>query len=82
MRLRNRGAACLQLSQVKRNIVRFPEDFMSQFTTEEILGDFLKSQNATLNEKGNKRKIPHSPICAYFFGGIPTASTKDFRNPL
>ena len=45
--------------QVKRNIARFPEDFMFQLTTEEIPGDFLKSQNATLNENGNKRGIKY-----------------------
>ena len=32
--------------QVKRNIARFPEDFMFQLTKEEI--DFVKSQFATL----------------------------------
>ena len=62
--------------QVKRNIVRFPEDFMFQLTTEEdeILKsqiatsrneDFSKSQFATLNENGNKRglhikKLPYA----------------------
>ena len=35
--------------QVKRNIERFPEDFMFQLTKEE--NEFLKSQNATLDEK-------------------------------
>ena len=49
--------------QVKRNIVRFPEDFMFQLTTEE--DGFLKSQFATLNENGNKRglhikKLPYA----------------------
>ena len=41
--------------QVKRNINRFPEDFMFQLTKEEIPEEFLKSQIATLNENGNKR---------------------------
>ena len=36
--------------QVKRNITRFPEDFMFQLTKDEIPEDFLKSQIATLNE--------------------------------
>ena len=36
--------------QVKRNIARFPEDFMFQLTKGEIPEDFLKSQIATLNE--------------------------------
>ena len=43
--------------QVKRNIVRFPEDFMFQLTKGEIPEDFLKSQIATLNENGNKRGL-------------------------
>ena len=43
--------------QVKRNITRFPEDFMFQLTKDEIHEDFLKSQIATLNENGNKRGL-------------------------
>lgn len=43
--------------QVKRNITRFPEDFMFQLTKDEIPEDFLKSQIATLNENGNKRGL-------------------------
>ena len=43
--------------QVKRNITRFPEDFMFQLTKDEIPKDFLKSQIATLNENGNKRGL-------------------------
>ena len=51
--------------QVKRNITRFPEDFMFQLTREEIPDSFSKSQIATLNEKGNKRgcnikKLPYA----------------------
>lgn len=51
--------------QVKRNITRFPEDFMFQLSKEEIPENFLKSQNATLNENGNKRglhikKLPYA----------------------
>ena len=51
--------------QVKRNIVRFPEDFMFQLTKGEIPEDFLKSQIATLNGNGNKRglhikKLPYA----------------------
>ena len=51
--------------QVKRNIARFPEDFMFQLTKGEIPEDFLKSQIATLNENGNKRglhikKLPYA----------------------
>ncbi|MGN0340120.1 MAG: ORF6N domain-containing protein [Lachnospira sp.] len=51
--------------QVKRNIARFPEDFMFQLTKGEISEEFLKSQIATLNENGNKRglhikKLPYA----------------------
>ena len=49
--------------QVKRNISRFPEDFMFQLNKEEIPEGFSKSQFATLNEKSNRqgsniKKIP------------------------
>ena len=40
--------------QVKRNIERFPEDFMFQLTINEI-PESLKSQFATLNISNNKR---------------------------
>ena len=40
---------------VKRNISRFPEDFMFQLNREEIPGGFSKSQFATLNEKSNRQ---------------------------
>ena len=43
--------------QVKRNITRFPDDFLFQITKEEIPEAFLKSQIATLNENGNKREL-------------------------
>ena len=43
--------------QVKRNIDRFPEDFLFQLKKEEIPEDFLKSQIVTLNESGNKRGL-------------------------
>ena len=43
--------------QVKRNIDRFPEDFMFQLKKEEVPEDFLKSQIVTLNESGNKRGL-------------------------
>lgn len=43
--------------QVKRNIERFPEDFMFQLTTEE--DGFLKSQIAT-SSWGGKRKLPYA----------------------
>ena len=43
--------------QVKRNIKRFPEDFMFQLTTEE--DEILKSQIAT-SSWGGKRKLPYA----------------------
>ena len=54
--------------QVKRNIDRFPEDFMFQLKKEEVPKEFsksqphekiffLKSQIAALNENGNKRGL-------------------------
>lgn len=43
--------------QVKRNIERFPEDFMFQLKQEEIPSNFIKSQFVTLNESGNKRGL-------------------------
>ena len=51
--------------QVKRNITRFPEDFMFQLEKDEIPDEFLKSQIATLNESGNNRglhikKLPYA----------------------
>ena len=49
--------------QVKRNIVRFPEDFMFQLTTEE--DGILKSQFATLNENGNKREMENANPLRY-----------------
>ena len=51
--------------QVKRNITRFPEDFMFQLTKEEI--DFVKSQFATSRNRnmyagqdGGRRKAPYA----------------------
>ena len=51
--------------QVKRNIARFPDDFMFQLTKGEIPENFSKSQIATLNESGDKRgtnikKLPYA----------------------
>ena len=51
--------------QVKRNINRFPEDFMFQLTEEEI-PERLKSQFATLNENGNRRGL-HIKKLPYVF---------------
>ena len=41
--------------QVKRNIERFPDDFMFQLKKSEIPDGFLKSQIVTLNNNGDKR---------------------------
>ena len=51
--------------QVKRNIDRFPEDFMFQLKKEEVPDEYSKSQIVTLNEKGDKRgtnikKMPYA----------------------
>lgn len=51
--------------QVKRNIDRFPEDFMFQLKKEEVPKEFSKSRIVTLNEKGDKRgtnikKMPYA----------------------
>ena len=43
--------------QVKRNIARFPEDFMFQLSVDET--EKLKSQFAT-SSWGGKRKLPHA----------------------
>lgn len=43
--------------QVKRNIARFPDDFMFQLTAEE--DELLKSQIAT-SSWGGKRKLPYA----------------------
>ena len=51
--------------QVKRNIERFPEDFMFQLEAKEI-PDSLKSQIATLNESDNKRGM-HIKKMPYVF---------------
>lgn len=55
---------CLN-EQVKRNIARFPDDFMFQLTRDEI--DFVKSQFATSRknnmyegQKGGRRKAPYA----------------------
>lgn len=51
--------------QVKRNISRFPEDFMFQLSKEEIPESFSKSQFVTLKEKEDRRgtnikKLPYA----------------------
>lgn len=51
--------------QVKRNIARFPEDFMFQLTKQDI--DFIKSQFVILpnkalfsDDEGGNRKLPYA----------------------
>lgn len=51
--------------QVKRNINRFPEDFMFQLKMDELPETCSKSQFATLNDNGNRRgsnikKLPYA----------------------
>lgn len=43
---------------VKRNIERFPEDFMFQLTTDEV--DFLRSQIVTSKSWGGRRYTPYA----------------------
>ena len=62
--------------QVKRNIVRFPEDFMFQLTKGEIPEDFLKSQIATLNENGNKRGFLTTAVVNDFIQEYPPLRIK------
>ncbi|MBQ9320620.1 MAG: ORF6N domain-containing protein [Acidaminococcaceae bacterium] len=67
--------------QVKRNIDRFPEDFMFQLTFDEV-PDRLKSQIVTLNESGNKRGLHvKKPPFAFTEQGIYMLSTV-LRGPL
>ena len=44
--------------QVKRNIERFPDDFMFQITREEWSG--LKCQNGISNSRGGDRTLPYA----------------------
>ncbi len=61
--------------QVKRNIDRFPEDFMFQLTFDEVPAR-LKSQIVTLNESGNKRGLHvKKPPFAFTEQGIYMLST-------
>jgi hypothetical protein len=53
--------------QVKRNIERFPEDFMFQLKQEEIPGDYLRSQFVTLYDDGTKGK---NVLNKYFSVGL------------
>ena len=44
--------------QVKRNIERFPRDFMFQLSKEEY--DYLKCQNGISNSRGGDRALPNN----------------------
>ena len=44
--------------QVKRNIERFPEDFMFQLSSQEL--ESLKSHFATSNSRGGRRGLPYA----------------------
>lgn len=44
--------------QIRRNIERFPEDFMFQLNTDEWNG--LKCQNGTSNSRGGDRAVPNA----------------------
>ncbi len=43
---------------VRRNITRFPSDFMFELTQEEM--DYLRSQNVTSNSRGGVRYAPYA----------------------
>ena len=43
--------------QVKRNIERFPEDFMFKLSKDDV--EILKSQNATSSWGGDRRLLTH-----------------------
>ena len=61
--------------QVKRNIERFPEDFMFQLTKDEL--EIWKSQNATSNSiKMGLRKAPYVFLYSNFVGHAETQSKK------
>lgn len=62
--------------QVKRNIGRFPEDFMFQLKKEEIPEEFLKSQIVTLNESGNKRGFLTTAVVNDFVQQYPSLRIK------
>jgi hypothetical protein len=55
--------------QVRRNIDRFPEDFMFQLSKEEFKS--LRSQFATTNERGGRR---YPPLVFTEHGAIMAAS--------
>jgi len=48
----------VMMQSVKRNIERFPDDFMFQLTKEEY--DTLRSQIVTSNKRGGQRYIPYA----------------------
>ncbi len=50
---------------VKRNIERFPEEFRFQLTAEEY--EFLRSQNATLNEENESQRGKHTKYLPFVF---------------
>ena len=56
--------------QVKRNIERFPEDFCIQLSLEE--SQLLRSQNATLEKKGQNLKGKHTKYRSLAFKGKHT----------
>ena len=64
--------------QVKRNIERFPEDFCIQLSLEE--SQLLRSQNATLEKKGQNLKGKHTKYRSLAFAeqGVAMLSPIDF----
>jgi len=67
----------LLVQAVKRNIERFPEDFMFQLSKEEV--DFLRSQIVTLNKRCGNRAVTRRQILSQVVVTIiqnPIASRK------
>lgn len=61
------------IQAVKRNPLRFPNDFMFQLTSDEWLS--LKSQIVTSNEKGAKRGGARTPPYAFTEQGVAMLSS-------
>lgn len=60
------------MQSVKRNLERFPPDFMFQVTPEKL--DFLRSQNVILNEEGRGQHSKYLPY-AFTEQGVAMLST-------
>ncbi len=63
--------------QVRRNLKRFPQDFMFQLTKEEA--DSLRLQNATLNSIGRGRHRKYRPYVFTEYGAVMLSSVLSTR---